>query len=152
MNTLSFYMINYKLLLVNIKMTNQTIIQRNQIWHHYKGTKYKIYGLANYKDYVYVLYYQSNTNYLRELKFGGGYVINTETLQKMLMIIEDIYKPLDSLIIKDSKPNHTYTEEEVYQLKNNGHDIIWARPINNFLEKITLNNKNISRFQLFRVI
>ena len=124
-------------------------VKRNQIWKHFKGTTYCIYGVATTKklNLKYVLYYKCEDN--TEKVDIPPFVISEKTLARWKLQCGNINDPISNLIIVTYDPNYNPRSTE-QMLRNNKEcykdPFIWARKINNFLEKE--EETGLNRFQL----
>lgn len=130
----------------------KSIIKRNQIWKHFKGNKYKIYGIAKEKELNlrFILYYPIKEDLNYELISSGDNVIHTEKLIRLMIGYENINNVANSLIINRYSYKR-YNNQEIEDLKMIGSQLIWARPYDDFFEIIPHIHGQITKFQLYKL-
>lgn len=114
----------------------RTTIKKDQIYQHFKGNVYKVYGTAKEIETknIFVLYYSLSLDYLFRLSFTPDIIVHTETLEKFSLCYPD-YSAINNLFLQTSNRKSTLTEKEIDYFKNNLFRILWARPKNNFETK-----------------
>lgn len=128
-------------------MTIQNItVKRNQLWRHEKGNLYRIYGIAteffNNQNTKYVLYYQIYDE-LFEKKTIPNWAIDVETLEKISLVVENVNDPLNNLYLNFNIFPEIVSDNVIKKLKEEKHQFLWARKLNDFLE---IDENGVKRF------